>query len=73
MDDSIYFDYIIGKLNIIISLIAIHRANVKVYIDYKVVQERIKAHELNFIRKIITNKKKRSKKIIEYSIVDSEI
>jgi hypothetical protein len=37
MNDFIYFDYMIGKLNIVISLIVIYRANVKVYIDYKVV------------------------------------
>jgi hypothetical protein len=37
MDDSTYLDYIIGKLNITIPSIAIHRANVKAYIDYKII------------------------------------
>jgi hypothetical protein len=36
INDSIYFDYIIGKLSIIISSIVIHRTNMKVYIDYKI-------------------------------------
>ena len=35
VDDSIYLDYIIGKLSTAIPLIVIYRANVKVYIDYK--------------------------------------
>jgi histone H1/5 len=73
MDDSTYLDYIIGKLNIAIPSIVIHRANVKAYIDYKIAQKRIKTHELNFIRKIVTNKKKRSKKTVRYSVVDPEI
>jgi hypothetical protein len=73
VDDFIYLNYIIGKLNIITPLIAIYRANVKIYIDYKIAQERIKAHELSLIRKIMANKKKRSKKTVEYSVVNSEI
>jgi hypothetical protein len=73
VNDSTYLDYIIDKLSIIILLIAIHRANVKIYIDYKAAQERIKAHELNFIKTIIANKKKKSKKIINCSVVNSEI
>ena len=72
VDDSTYLDYMIGKLSIAIPSIAIHRANVKAYIDYKVAQERIKAHELSLIRKAVANKKKRSKKIIGYSVIDLE-
>jgi hypothetical protein len=72
VNDSTYLDYIIGKLNTVIPSIIIHRANVKIYIDYKIAQKRIKAHELNFIKKTITNKKKRSKKIIEYSVINPE-
>jgi len=44
----------------------------KAYVFYKTTQERIKTHELNLIRKIIANKKKRSKNIIKYSVVDPE-
>jgi hypothetical protein len=44
-----------------------------IYIDYKTIQERIKAYELNFIKKAMANKKKKSKKIVGYSIVDPEI
>ncbi len=44
----------------------------KAYIDYKAAQERIKTYKLNLIKKTIANKKKRSKKIIEYSIINSE-
>ncbi len=73
VDDSIYLDYMIGKLSIITLLIAIYRANVKVYIDYKAAQERIKAYKLNLIRKAVTNKKKRLKKIVGYSIINPEI
>jgi hypothetical protein len=73
VDDSTYLDYIIGKLNIITPSIIIHRANMKIYIDYKIAQERIKAYELNFIKKAVANKKKRSKKTIGYSVVDPEI
>jgi hypothetical protein len=72
MNDSTYLDYIIGKLNIITPSIVIHRANMKTYIDYKIAQKRIKAHELNLIRKAVTNKKKRSKKTVRYSVVNSE-
>ncbi len=70
VDDSIYLDYIIGKLSTAIPLIVIYRANVKVYIDYKAAQERIKAHELNLIKKAVANKKKRLKKIVGCSVVD---
>jgi hypothetical protein len=35
VDDSTYLDYMIGKLSIVILSIAIYRANMKVYIDYK--------------------------------------
>ncbi len=73
VDDSIYLDYMIGKLSIITLLIAIYRANVKVYIDYKAAQERIKAYKLNLIRKAVTNKKKRLKKIVGYLIINPEI
>ncbi len=45
----------------------------KAYIDYKAAQERIKTHKLSLIRKIVTNKKKRSKKTVRYSIINSEI
>jgi hypothetical protein len=72
VDDSTYLDYMIGKLSTATPSIAIHRANVKAYIDYKVAQERIKAHELNLIRKAVANKKKRSKKTVGYSVVDPE-
>ena len=34
INDSTYLDYIIDKLSITTPLIAIHRANIKVYIDY---------------------------------------
>jgi hypothetical protein len=73
MNDFTYLDYIIGKLNIIIPSIAIYRTNIKVYIDYKAAQKRIKTHELNFIRTVVTNKKKRSKKIVDCSIINPEI
>jgi len=73
VDDSTYLDYMIGKLNIVIFLIVIYRANVKIYIDYKAVQKRIKTHELSFIRKAVTNKKKRLKKIVGCSVIDPEI
>jgi hypothetical protein len=72
IDDFIYLDYIIGKLSTDIFLIAIYRANVKVYVDYKAIQERIKTHELSLIRKAVANKKKRSKKTVGYSVVDPE-
>jgi histone H1/5 len=72
VNDSTYLDYIIGKLNITIPSIIIHRTNIKIYIDYKIAQKRIKTHELNLIRKIVANKKKRSKKTVGYSIIDSE-
>jgi hypothetical protein len=62
----------IGKLNIDTPSIAVHRANVKVYIDYKTAQKRIKAHELSLIKNAVTNKKKRSKKIIRYSVINPE-
>jgi hypothetical protein len=42
------------------------------YIDYKAAQERIKTHELSLIKKAVTNKKKRSKKTVGYSVVDPE-
>jgi hypothetical protein len=48
-------------------------ANVKAYIDYKTAQERIKAHELSLIKNAVANKKKRSKKIVGYSIIDPKI
>ncbi len=73
MDDSTYLDYIIGKLSTVTPSIAIYRANVKIYIDYKAVQKRIKTHELSFIRKAVTNKKKRLKKIVGCSVIDPEI
>ena len=63
----------IGKLNITTLSITIHRANIKIYIDYKAVQKRIKTHELSFIRKAVTNKKKRLKKIVGCSVIDPEI
>jgi len=72
VDDSTYLDYMIGKLSIAIPSIAIHRANVKAYIDYKVAQERIKAHELSLIKKVVANKKKRSKKIVGCSVINPE-
>jgi hypothetical protein len=72
VDDSTYLDYMIGKLSIDILSIAVYRANVKAYIDYKAAQERIKAHELSLIRNAVTNKKKRSKKTVGCSVVDPE-
>jgi hypothetical protein len=72
VDDSTYLDYMIGKLSTDTPLIAIYRANVKAYVDYKVAQERIKTHELSLIRKAVANKKKRSKKIVGCSVINPE-
>jgi hypothetical protein len=72
VDDSTYLDYMIGKLSTATPSIAIYRANVKAYIDYKAAQERIKAHELSLIRNAVANKKKRSKKTVGCSVVDPE-
>ena len=72
VDDFTYLDYIIGKLSINTLSIAIHRANIKTYVDYKAAQKRIKTHELSLIKKAVANKKKRSKKTVGYSVVDPE-
>ncbi len=72
MNDPNYLDYIIYKLNTETPFITNYRKNVKAYVFYKAAQERIKAHELNLIRKTVTNKKKRSKKTVEYSIINPE-
>jgi hypothetical protein len=37
VNDFTYLDYMIGKLSTDTPLIAIHRANVKAYVDYKAV------------------------------------
>jgi hypothetical protein len=73
VNDSTYLNYMIGKLSTDTLSIAIHRANVKAYVDYKAAQERIKTHELSLIRKAVANKKKRSKKIVRYSVDDPKI
>ena len=44
----------------------------KAYVFYKAAQERIKAHELSLMRKVVANKKKRLKKTVGYSVVDPE-
>ncbi len=72
INDPNSLDYMIHKLNTETPSIANHRENVKAYVFYKTAQKRIKTHELNIIKKIIANKKKRSKNIIKYSVVDPE-
>jgi hypothetical protein len=72
IDNPAYLDYMISKLSIATPSIAIHRANVKRFVDYKAAQARIKGHELGLMRIATTNKKKRSKKTVECSIVDPE-
>jgi hypothetical protein len=72
VNDSTYLDYMIGKLSTDTSSIAIYRANVKAYVDYKAAQERIKAHELSLIKKVVANKKKRSKKTVGCSVINPE-
>jgi hypothetical protein len=62
----------ISKLSIAIPLIAIHRANVKGFVDYKAAQARIKRHELDLMRTAAADKKKRSKKTVGCLIVDPE-
>ena len=58
INDLAYLDYMISKLSIATFLIAIHRANVKGFVDYKVAQARIKGHELGLMRITTANKKK---------------
>ena len=62
----------ISKLSIATPLIAIHRANVKGFVDYKAAQARIKGHELDLMKTAAANKKKRSKKTVGCLIVDPE-
>jgi hypothetical protein len=70
IDDPAYLDYMISKLSVITLSIAIYRANVKGFVDYKAAQARIRRHELGLMRTAAANKKKRSKKTVRCSIVD---
>jgi hypothetical protein len=59
IDDPAYLDYMISKLSVITPSIAIHRANVKGFVNYKAAQARIRGHELGLMRTAAANKKKR--------------
>jgi hypothetical protein len=72
INDPAYLDYMISKLSVAIFLIAIYRANVKGFVDYKVAQARIRSHELGLMRTAAANKKKRLKKTVRCLIVDPE-
>jgi hypothetical protein len=72
IDDPAYLNYMISKLSVVTPSIAIHRANVKGFVDYKAVQARIRGHELGLMRIAAANKKKRLKKTVGCSIVDPE-
>jgi hypothetical protein len=72
INNPAYLDYMISKLSVATPLIAIHRANVKGFVDYKATQARIRGHELGLMRITAANKKKRLKKTVRYSIVNPE-
>jgi hypothetical protein len=68
--NSIIIQNIINRLNIDISFLSVYRTTVKNYIENYLFIALIRDLQINKLRKIAANRKKRSKRIIKYIIID---